>query len=238
VDHARQVGPGDREVDRAAVEVGDRQDLLDQAGQAVDGVVHLRQELHLVLGRQALVLQQVRDALHDGDGRPQLMGDVRQEFSLGVGDLLDLHRGVGQGPSELALAVDPLGEPVEQRTRDPRRDDAAAVEDRAQGSDHLGRAVLLQQVAHGAGADDLGRVLGGRRPRPTDDGRRRRHRAQALDEVGPPQAGHDGVGDDGVGPGADRELDRVVPVGRGLRQGIPAGPGQRVLQHCHVRRRA
>jgi hypothetical protein len=99
------------------------------------------------------------------------VGDVRQELGLGVRDLLDLHGCVGERPAELPLAVDAVGESVEQLRGEPRGHHRAAVEHGAERPDDLGRPVLLQEVADGARPDDLGGVLGRRRARPAHDGR-------------------------------------------------------------------
>ena len=127
-------------------------DLVDEPDQLVQRRLQLPRNSLALLVAHARVLQHVGDALGDGHGRPELVGDVRQELGLRGGAL---RRRVSMS-RELLLELADSRECGSER-RSPSSVAALRVSsDRRRSRPHGSRAaasstaVVLQQVAGGA----------------------------------------------------------------------------------------
>ena len=211
-DQRPQVGGGQVERERPALELGERDDLVDDPHERIERVLQLLEELLALHLGHARVPQHVGDPLRDRHRRPELVGDVREEVGLrgrALGHVL------AQGLQlvlEVAHPQDGAADLVGQQVRGAGRERHPTG---LHGADRGGQAVQAlgaQQVGGGArgerGRDHrrVGDVAADDHPR---RGGRGLHPAHHL---GPADRVHVHVGHDDVGSRARGGLHRTERV--------------------------
>jgi hypothetical protein len=215
-DQRREVGVGQGQLERAALKLGERDDLVDDPDQLVERTRQLVEELGALLIGHRRVLQDVGDPLGHGHRRAELMRDVREEVGLGGGALRDVVAQGGQLALELARAVHRSRQLARQQPGDLSRQRHGAGGGAADRAERILDRILLQHVAGGTRCEDLGHPHGVTHHRVRHEPRRRRGGEEPLHELRPAQPLQGELRDDHVRPGADDGLDAAEGVGRDL----------------------